>query len=275
MKVKQERVKRTFRTSCTLEDLPVFPCLFSSCECHSPAIVFHPCSVMKTGKQWSVDTIRQVKALMSIGLPLPRIAAQTGVVLQTLRRFSARLKEGHISEKHSNHRGAPAKQTDEMKRWVSDYLLARPRANVSEVHIEFKKSDSDLSRSTLWRIMHSQRRPVKPIRTHKVRSVECKRRVDFCVDMLSRLHRFDQLQGKRRRIPVKLRCVPADMALDPARLCFQDEALMRCSQQLLPQHQRVWIDRGMSNTFAASDERLSQRVAEQQRHDGQWRCQHA
>ena len=40
--------------------------------------------------RWSVDTIRQVKALMSIGLPLPRIAAETGVVLQTLRSFSAR-----------------------------------------------------------------------------------------------------------------------------------------------------------------------------------------
>ena len=42
----------------------------------------HNCSAMGRGKQWSVDTVRQVKALMSIGLPLPRIAAQTGVVLQ-------------------------------------------------------------------------------------------------------------------------------------------------------------------------------------------------
>ena len=90
--------------------------------------------------------------------------------------------------------------------------------------------------------------------------VNCKRRVDFCVDMLSRLHRFDQLQGVRRRIPVKLRRVTADMALDPARLCFQDEALMRCSQKLVPQHQRVWIDRGISKTFAASDEQLSENM---------------
>ena len=115
-----------------------------------------------------------------------------------------------------------------MRRWVSDYLLARPRASVSEVHIEFQKSGSDLSGSTLWRIMHSQRRPVKPVRTHKVRSVNCKRRVEFCVDMSSRLHRFVQMQGVPRRIPVKLRCVPADMAVDPARLCFQDEPLIWC-----------------------------------------------
>ena len=74
-----------------------------------------------------------------------------------------------------------------MRRWVSDYLLARPRASVSEVHIEFQKSGSHLSGSRLWRIMHSQRRPVKPVRTHKVRSVNCKRRVEFCVDMSSRL----------------------------------------------------------------------------------------
>ena len=40
---------------------------------------------MGRGKQVSADTVRQVKALMSIGLPLPRIAAQTGVVLQTLQ----------------------------------------------------------------------------------------------------------------------------------------------------------------------------------------------
>ena len=53
---------------------------------------------------------------MRIGLPLPRIAAQTGVVLQTLRSFCARLKKGYIGEKHSNHRGAPAKQTNEMMR---------------------------------------------------------------------------------------------------------------------------------------------------------------
>ena len=87
--------------------------------------------------------------------------------------------------------------------------------------------------------------------------MNCKRRVDFCVDMLSRLHRFDQMQGVSRRIPVKLKRVPVDMALDPSRLCFQDEALMRCSQKLVPQNQRVWIDRGMSKTFATSDERLS------------------
>ena len=110
-------------------------------------------------------------------------------MLQTLGSFSARLKKGYIGEKHSNHRGAPAKQTDEMRRWVPDYLIARPRASVSEVLVELKKSGSDVSCTTLWRMMHSQRRPVKPIRTHKVRSVNCKRRVDFCIDMLSRLHR--------------------------------------------------------------------------------------
>ena len=133
-------------------------------------------------------------------------------------------------------------------------------SSVTEVHVEFKKSGFDLSRTTLYRIMHSQRRPVRPIRTHKVRSVNCKRRVDFCIDMLSRLHRFDQMQGMHRRIPVKLRRVPEHMALDPARLCFQDEALMRCSQKLVPQHQRVWIDRGMSKDFATTDERLSQHM---------------
>ena len=160
---------------------------------------------MGRGKQWSTDTVREVKTLMNIGLPLPRIAAQTGVVLRTLRSFSARLKKGYICDKHSTHRGALPKQTDEMRRWIASYLLAKPKASVTEVHVEFKKSGSDLSRSTLWRIMHSQRRPVKPIRTHKVRSVNCKRRVDFCIDMLSRLQRFDQLQGVHRRIPVKLR----------------------------------------------------------------------
>ena len=82
---------------------------------------------------------------MSIGLPLPRIAAQTGVVLQTLRSFSARLKKGYPGEKHSNHRGARSKQTDEVKRWVSDHLLARPRASVSEVLVDLKKSGSDHS----------------------------------------------------------------------------------------------------------------------------------
>ena len=183
--------KRAFRTSCTLNDIPfehpahwkiclsnilhtgrssVFLVALSSCS----TIVFHPCSVMGSGKQWSADTVLQVKTLMSIGLPLPRIAAQTGVVLQTLRSFSARLKKGYIGDKHSNHSGARSKQTDEMRRWVSDYLLVRPRASVSEVHFEFQKSGSDLSRSTLWRIMHSQRRPLEPVRTHKVRSVNCK-----------------------------------------------------------------------------------------------------
>ena len=43
---------------------------------------------MGRGKQWSADTVLQVKSLMSIGLPLPCIAARTGV-LQTLRSFSA------------------------------------------------------------------------------------------------------------------------------------------------------------------------------------------
>ena len=64
--------------------------------------------------------------------------------------------------------------------------------------------------------------------------VNCKRRVDFCVDMLSRFHCFDWLQGVRRRIPVKLKCVAEHLALDPARLRFPDEALIRCSQKLAP-----------------------------------------
>ena len=90
---------------------------------------------MGSGKQWSADTVRQVKTLMNIGLPLPRIAAQTGVVLQTLRSFSARVKKGYTGDEHGNHLSARPKQTDDMRRWVSDYLLARPRASVSEVHV--------------------------------------------------------------------------------------------------------------------------------------------
>ena len=68
---------------------------------------------------------------MSIGLPLPRVAAQTGVVLQTLRSFSARLKKGYIGEKHSNHRCAPAKQTAEMRRWVSAWSCACSKTETS------------------------------------------------------------------------------------------------------------------------------------------------
>ena len=135
----------------------------SSCS----AIVFHPCSVMGSGNHWSVGTVREVKTLMNIGLPLPRIAAQTGVVLQTLRSFSACGKKGYTGDKHSNHRGALPKQTDEMRRWVSDHLLAKPNACVTEVHVEFQRSGFHLSRTTLHRIMRSQHRPVRPIRTHK------------------------------------------------------------------------------------------------------------
>ena len=184
--------------------LSVFPVALSSCS----TIVFHPCSAMGRGKQWSADTVREVKTLMNIGLALPRIPAQTGVVLQPLRSFSAR--------------------TDEMRRWVSDYLLARPRASVSEVHVEFKKSGSDLSRSTLWRIMHSHRRLVKPIRTHKVRSVNCKRRVDFCIDMLSRFH---QLQGVHRRIPVEAR--PRSHGIGSSAALLRGRGSLRCSQKLV------------------------------------------
>ena len=39
---------------------------WNSNKSHFPAIVFHSCSAMGSGKQWSVDTVRQVKALMSI-----------------------------------------------------------------------------------------------------------------------------------------------------------------------------------------------------------------
>ena len=56
---------------------------------------------MGRGKQWSTATVLQVKTLINIGLPLPRTAAQTGVVLQTLRRFSARVKKGYTGDKWS------------------------------------------------------------------------------------------------------------------------------------------------------------------------------
>ena len=111
--------------------LSVFLVALSSCS----TIFFHPYSAMGRGKQWSADTVLQLKTLMNIGLPLPRIAAQTGVVLQTLQRFSARVKKGYTGDKHGNHRGARPKQTDEMKRWNSDYLLANPTTSVSEVHV--------------------------------------------------------------------------------------------------------------------------------------------
>ena len=156
--------------------------------------------------------------------------------------------------------GLHGRQARQSPRWISAYLLAKPNASVTEVHSEFQKSCFDLSRTTLHRIMLSQHRPVRPLHTHKVRMVNCKRRVDFCIDILSRLHHVDQLQGVHRRITVKLRRVPDHMALDPARLCFQDEALMKCCQKLVPQDQRVWIDRGLSKDFATTDERLSQHM---------------
>ena len=54
---------------------------------------------MGRGKQWSAGTVREVKTLMNIGLSLSRVAAQTGIVLQALRSFSARLKKGYIGDK--------------------------------------------------------------------------------------------------------------------------------------------------------------------------------
>ena len=111
---------------------------------------------MGSGRQWSVDTVRQVQALMSFGLPLPRIAVLTGVVLQTLRRFSARMKKWLHGRQARRSLCAHTKQTDEMRRWISDYLLAKPDASVTEVHVEFQRSGFDLSRTTLLRIMRSQ-----------------------------------------------------------------------------------------------------------------------
>ena len=118
---------------------------------------------MGSGKQWSDETVRQVKAMIIIGLPLPRIATQTGVVLQTLRSFSARVKEGYTRDKHSSH----LKQTDEMKHWVSDHLIAKQKSSVTEVHVDLWRSGFDLLQST-WRLSRSQHRPVRPIRTHKI-----------------------------------------------------------------------------------------------------------
>ena len=49
-------------------------------------------------------------------------------VIAELVFFSARVKKGHRRDEHSCHRGAHSKQTDEMKRWVSDYLIAKPKS---------------------------------------------------------------------------------------------------------------------------------------------------
>ena len=57
-------------------------------------------------------------------------------------------------------------------------VLAR-EAECQEVHFEFQRSGFDLSKTMRYRIMLSQHRPVRPIRTHKIRMVNCKRRVDF------------------------------------------------------------------------------------------------
>ena len=83
---------------------------------------------------------------MSIGLPLPRIAVQTGIVLQTLRSFSAREEKLH---------GRQAQQSPWCAREADrrDYLLAKPNASVTEVHVEFQRSGFDLSRTTLHRLL--------------------------------------------------------------------------------------------------------------------------
>ena len=116
--------------------LSVFVVALSSCS----TMVFHPCSAMGRGKQWSADTVLQVKTLMSIGLPLPRIA--------DIAQRQCPLEKG-LYLRQAKQSPWWAREADEMRRWVSDYLLARPRASVSEVPIEFQKCGSDLSRSTL------------------------------------------------------------------------------------------------------------------------------
>ena len=85
------------------------------------------------------------------------VSQRTGAVLQTLRSFSARLKKGYICDKHSNHRGAPAKQTDEIEA-LGPSLPAREAQGdclggplwVPEVWFWLVKIN-DL----IWRIMHS------------------------------------------------------------------------------------------------------------------------
>ena len=120
---------------------------------------------MGSGKQWSVDTVRKVKTLMSSGLPLPRISAKTGVVLQMVRSFSARVKKGFSGDKHGSHRGARSKQTDEMRSWVSDHLIAKPNASVAEVHFEFQRVWFSLVTNTAAS-HHAQPAPTRETNPH-------------------------------------------------------------------------------------------------------------
>ena len=69
------------------------------------------------------------------GLPLPRIAAQTGVVLQTLRSFSARVKKVYTGDKHSNHRGARPKQTAKSAAVLIDVSIKTAGKLVSRVSV--------------------------------------------------------------------------------------------------------------------------------------------
>lgn len=217
---------------------------------------------MGRGKQWSHQTTEDVKSLMALGIPLPRIASRTGVKLQTLRSFSARLKKGLIGAKHSNHRGGHSKQCAEMQAWTSDFLTTHPGASISQVAAELKNAGfaTALSRTTVWRMMRKKHRPVKPVRAQIVKKENCQKRKEFCLDVLSRWHRFEQLNGIRRRMKVKLRPVPDSMALDVKRLCFQDETLVRCKQSLVAQQQRVWIDATMSKGTASKDTELAKHM---------------
>ena len=92
-------------------------------------------------------------------------------------RFFLRLKWRRSCEQQLHKGWSILKDRDVLHAHGLPRILKGNGVDITEVHFEFQRSGFDLSRTTLFRIMRRQGRPVRPIRTHKVGMVNCNRRV--------------------------------------------------------------------------------------------------
>ena len=95
---------------------------------------------MGRSKQWSVDTVRQVKVLMSIGFATAYRSAD-GRRAADAALFQCQCEEGP-QERRAQPRGAHSKETDEMKRWDSVYLIAKPKSRENVIHTHVRHTSS-------------------------------------------------------------------------------------------------------------------------------------
>ena len=95
-----------------------------------------PTSLDESERERALERFHILKPFLEDGVPLPRISAESGIPLRTLRRWVSRYRSGHLAglarrpRADRGHHKLPA----ELERFIEGLALQKPRRSAAAIH---------------------------------------------------------------------------------------------------------------------------------------------